>query len=132
MGRDFHLSLAAYGRSWYNFCGPKLLITTRERTPEVSPVMAATYSAVDSELKTLAYQHILSVEQFTPEVLDSLFSLTQRMDRQVERGEVEPLLSLTKLYENTSRNRGFRQQPQQPDRRNATRRTLAAVDGAHR
>src|SRR5436190_1313218 len=55
--------------------------------------MAATYSAVDSELRTLAYQHILSVEQFTPEVLDALFSLTQRMDRQVQRGEVEPLLA---------------------------------------
>src|SRR5436190_3788233 len=55
--------------------------------------MAATYSAVDSELKTLAYQHILSVEQFTPEVLDALFSLTQRMDRQVAMGNVEPLLA---------------------------------------
>src|SRR5438552_13362670 len=59
--------------------------------------MTATYSAVNSNLKSLAYQHILSVEQFTPETLDALFELAQRMDRQVAMGGVpfgpEPLLA---------------------------------------
>ena len=55
--------------------------------------MAAIYSeAVESDLKSLAYQHILSVEQFTPEMLDALFQLTQRMERQVASGRVLPLL----------------------------------------
>jgi aspartate carbamoyltransferase len=55
--------------------------------------MTAIYSAVDSNLKSLAYQHILSVEQFTPDLLEALFSLAQRMDRQVEMGQVEALLT---------------------------------------
>ena len=55
--------------------------------------MAAIYSVIDSHLKSLAYQHILSVEQFTPEVLDALFGVAQQMDRQVAMGNVEPLLA---------------------------------------
>src|SRR3954469_3642036 len=55
--------------------------------------MTAIYSGVDATLKSLAYQHILSVEQFTPEVMDALFSLTQRMDRQVASGQVDQLLA---------------------------------------
>ncbi len=55
--------------------------------------MAATYSAVDSPLKTLAYQHVLSVEQFTPEVLEALFGLAQQMGRQVALGHVDALLA---------------------------------------
>lgn len=55
--------------------------------------MAAVYSATQSHLKSLAYQHILSVEQFTPEVLEALFSLAQRMDRQVALGQVDSLLA---------------------------------------
>ena len=55
--------------------------------------MTAIYSAIDSNLKSLAYQHILSVEQFNPELLDALFGFAQRMDRQVAIGKVDPLLS---------------------------------------
>lgn len=55
--------------------------------------MAAVYSTTESHLKALTYQHILSVEQFTPDVLEALFSLTQRMDRQVAIGKVDPLLA---------------------------------------
>src|SRR5438552_54075 len=55
--------------------------------------MVAVYSGVDAHLKALAYQHILSVEQFTPEVLESLFGLAQKMDRQVAAGRVEALLA---------------------------------------
>jgi aspartate carbamoyltransferase len=55
--------------------------------------MAATYSATETQLRALAYQHILSVEQFTPDTLEALFALAQRMDRQVAEGRVEPLLA---------------------------------------
>jgi aspartate carbamoyltransferase len=55
--------------------------------------MTAIYSGVDANLKALAYQHVLSVEQFTPEVLEALFDLAQRMERQVSHGDVQPLLS---------------------------------------
>lgn len=54
--------------------------------------MTATYQGTEAPLKSLAYQHILSVEQFTPETLEALFSLAQRMDRQVAEGRVEPLM----------------------------------------
>src|SRR5438105_4115304 len=55
--------------------------------------MTAIYSPVDTDLKQLAYQHILTVEQFTPEVLEALFALAQRMDRQVAAGQVDQLLA---------------------------------------
>ena len=55
--------------------------------------MAAVYSATDTHLKQLVYQHILTVEQFTPEVLEALFGLAQRMDRQVETGHGDLLLT---------------------------------------
>ncbi len=55
--------------------------------------MTAIYSAQETHLKEVAYQHILSVEQFTPEVLEALFGLAQRMDHQVALGKVEPLLA---------------------------------------
>lgn len=54
--------------------------------------MTAIYQGTEAPLKNLAYQHILSVEQFTPETLEALFSLAQRMDRQVAGGRVEPLM----------------------------------------
>src|SRR5947209_2827088 len=54
--------------------------------------MAATYSDEKTELKSLAYQHVLSVEQFTPGLLEALFSLAQRMDHQVASGRVQQLL----------------------------------------
>ncbi len=55
--------------------------------------MAAIYPATEAPLKSLAYQHILSVEQFTPETLEALFWLAQRMDRQVAEGRVEQALT---------------------------------------
>lgn len=55
--------------------------------------MTAIYQAVDDTLKMLAFQHILSVEQFTPEVIEALFGVAQRMDRQVASGNVTPLLA---------------------------------------
>lgn len=55
--------------------------------------MVAIYSGAETPLKSLAYQHILSVEQFTPELLEALFSLTQRMARGVADGRLEPLLA---------------------------------------
>ncbi|HEX8221110.1 MAG TPA: aspartate carbamoyltransferase [Chloroflexia bacterium] len=55
--------------------------------------MAATYSATEGALRSLAYQHILTVEQFTPETLEALFALAQQMDRRVADGRVEPLMS---------------------------------------
>jgi aspartate carbamoyltransferase len=55
--------------------------------------MTAVYATTDIDLKSLAFQHILSVEQFTPEVLDALFAHAQRMDRQVASGQAEPLLA---------------------------------------
>ncbi len=54
--------------------------------------MTAIYPGTEAPLKSLAYQHILSVEQFTPETLEALFWLAQRMDRQVAEGRVEPLM----------------------------------------
>ncbi len=55
--------------------------------------MAAIYSGTEAPLKTLAYQHILSVEQFTPDVLESLFGLAQKMDRQVALGRSDSMLT---------------------------------------
>src|SRR5438067_2140194 len=55
--------------------------------------MAAIYATTDTPLKSLAYQHILSVEQFSPEVLDALFACAQRMDRQVASGQADQLLA---------------------------------------
>lgn len=54
--------------------------------------MATIYSTTETPLKSIAYQHILSVEQFTPELLEALFGLAQRMDRQVASGQTMPLL----------------------------------------
>lgn len=54
--------------------------------------MTAVYTPTGDALKTLAYNHILSVEQFTPEVLESLFALAQRMDRHIALGQVDRLL----------------------------------------
>jgi aspartate carbamoyltransferase len=54
--------------------------------------MAAVYAATQDALKGLAFNHILSVEQFTPEVLEALFGLAQRMERQVSLGVVDPML----------------------------------------
>jgi aspartate carbamoyltransferase len=55
--------------------------------------MVAIYTAPESHLKELAYHHILTVEQFTPEQLEALFALAQRMDQQVAMGQVEPVLA---------------------------------------
>ena len=55
--------------------------------------MSAIYSPSHSELKSLAYQHILSVEQFTPEVLEALFSLAQQMGHEVAGGHVQQRLA---------------------------------------
>ncbi|HYP19531.1 MAG TPA: aspartate carbamoyltransferase [Chloroflexia bacterium] len=55
--------------------------------------MAAVYSGTDAALKSLTYQHILSVEQFTPDVLEALFALAQSMDRQVAFGRIDQLLA---------------------------------------
>lgn len=54
--------------------------------------MSAIYSPVESSLKSLAYGHILSVEQFEPEVLEAIFALAQRMDRAVAQGDVQQML----------------------------------------
>lgn len=55
--------------------------------------MAAVYSTTETPLKKLAYQHILSVEQFTPDIIEALFGLAQRMDRMVALGQAAPLLA---------------------------------------
>ena len=54
--------------------------------------MTAIYTATNAPLKSLAFQHILSVEQFTPELLQALFAYAQRMGGQVAAGEVDQLL----------------------------------------
>lgn len=54
--------------------------------------MTAIYTTTDAPLKSLAYQHILSVEQFTPEALEALFAYAQEMERQVTSGRPELLL----------------------------------------
>ena len=54
--------------------------------------MTAIYATTETPLRRLAYQHILSVEQFEPETLDSLFAYAQKMDRQVANGGAEQLL----------------------------------------
>jgi aspartate carbamoyltransferase len=54
--------------------------------------MTAVYSVTNDTLKSIAYTHILTVEQFTPEVLESLFALAQQMNRQVASGTVDRLL----------------------------------------
>jgi carbamoyl-phosphate synthase / aspartate carbamoyltransferase len=56
-------------------------------------IMTAIYTATETPLKSLAYQHILTVEQFTPEVLEALFAYAQKMDAQVESGNVHQLLA---------------------------------------
>jgi aspartate carbamoyltransferase len=55
--------------------------------------MAATYATSDTPLQKLSHQHILSVEQFEPDMLESLFARAQKMDRQVSTGGAEPLLA---------------------------------------
>src|SRR6476661_8065716 len=55
--------------------------------------MAATYATSDTPLHKLSQQHILSVEQFEPDMLESLFARAQKMDRQVSTGGAEPLLA---------------------------------------
>ncbi|HET9517826.1 MAG TPA: aspartate carbamoyltransferase [Actinoplanes sp.] len=54
--------------------------------------MTAIYTATQAPLNSLAFQHILSVEQFTPELLEALFAYAQRMGNQVAAGEVDQLL----------------------------------------
>lgn len=55
--------------------------------------MTAIYSSPETQLKRLAYQHILTVEQFEPETVDSLFGFAQKMDRQVASGGAQDLLA---------------------------------------
>jgi len=55
--------------------------------------MSAVYATSSTPLQTLAYQHILSVEQFKPETLEALFAQAQQMDRQVASGKADHLLS---------------------------------------
>ena len=54
--------------------------------------MTAIYTATQAPLNSLAFHHILSVEQFTPKLLEALFAYGQRMGNQVAAGEVDQLL----------------------------------------
>ncbi len=55
--------------------------------------MTAVYTMSSTPLQSLAYQHILSVEQFKPETLEALFAYAQSMDRQVAAGKADQLLA---------------------------------------